>query len=119
MTSVLRLASLFGRASRREFTIVALVTVFLSVVHTLLIVSQPEVFRLAGPNAASGGVTILLTYAQVAVAVRRMHDLGKTGWLLLVWIVPMAGVVLLIWLFRRPGTEGRNRYGPQPDPRRP
>lgn len=47
----------------------------------------------------------------LAVAVRRLHDTGRSGWLLLVALIPFAGLVLLVFLLTA-GDEGENRYGP-------
>lgn len=50
----------------------------------------------------------------LAVAVRRLHDSGRSGWWLLIGIVPLIGslwlFILLIWA----GTRGSNRFGPDP-----
>lgn len=64
---------------------------------------------------------VLLPLASVAallpglsVTVRRMHDLGRTGWWYLAYLAPGVGyVALTVWLCRS-GTRGANRYGPDP-----
>ena len=58
---------------------------------------------------------------QIALAVRRFHDLGQTGWLVLVFaiggVIPLIGTLVsigqLIWFAMR-GTQGPNAYGPDP-----
>jgi len=50
----------------------------------------------------------------IAVAARRLHDVDRTGWWLLLAFVPVVGlIVLLIW-FCTKGTDGSNRFGPDP-----
>jgi uncharacterized membrane protein YhaH (DUF805 family) len=50
----------------------------------------------------------------LAVAVRRLHDTDRSGWWLLIGLVPLIGwIVLIIWYVSR-GTEGDNEYGPDP-----
>ncbi|MGH7043122.1 MAG: DUF805 domain-containing protein [Acetobacteraceae bacterium] len=50
----------------------------------------------------------------LAVQVRRLHDLGRTGWWLLLLFVPLVGaIVLLVWFCTR-GTRGKNRFGVDP-----
>jgi uncharacterized membrane protein YhaH (DUF805 family) len=46
--------------------------------------------------------------------VRRLHDIGATGWML-VFLVPFLGQVLLLAWLTRPGVARLNRFGPQPD----
>jgi len=48
------------------------------------------------------------------VSVRRLHDMGRSGWWLLIGLVPLIGiVVLLIWYVSR-GQDGMNRFGSDP-----
>jgi uncharacterized membrane protein YhaH (DUF805 family) len=49
-----------------------------------------------------------------AAAVRRLHDLGVTGWLLLLASIVGLGPVLVVVLAFLPGNAGANRYGPDP-----
>ena len=65
-----------------------------------------------GPvNSIFSVATILPT---LAVGIRRLHDIDRTGWWLLLDLVPVIGwIVLLVWACKR-GTLGPNRYGPDP-----
>lgn len=47
-----------------------------------------------------------------AVAVRRLHDTDRSGWWLLLSIVPLGFIVLIVWFVAR-GTQGTNRFGPE------
>lgn len=49
----------------------------------------------------------------LAVGVRRLHDIGKSGWFLLLGFVPIANIVLIIWL-AQDGQPGTNEYGSNP-----
>jgi len=49
-----------------------------------------------------------------AVIVRRLHDLGKSGWMLLVLFVPFIGNIWFIVLMATNGQSGSNRYGKDP-----
>jgi uncharacterized membrane protein YhaH (DUF805 family) len=47
----------------------------------------------------------------IAIGVRRLHDLDRSGWWLLIFLIPLIGpIILLIW-FCTKGTEGPNRFG--------
>lgn len=50
----------------------------------------------------------------VAVSVRRLHDIGKSGWYYLVFLVPIVGTILMIIWGCQEGMVGRNEYGEDP-----
>jgi uncharacterized membrane protein YhaH (DUF805 family) len=50
----------------------------------------------------------------LALAVRRLHDLDRSGWMLLMWFVPVYGVILLLLWDCTRGSEGPNRFGKDP-----
>jgi uncharacterized membrane protein YhaH (DUF805 family) len=58
------------------------------------------------------GLAIILP--TIAVAVRRLHDLDRTGWWVFIGLIPLVGwIILIIWYCSR-GTLGPNRFGPDP-----
>jgi uncharacterized membrane protein YhaH (DUF805 family) len=50
----------------------------------------------------------------IAVAVRRLHDLDRSGWWLLLGFIPLVGAIILLIWFCTKGTEGPNRFGADP-----
>jgi uncharacterized membrane protein YhaH (DUF805 family) len=50
----------------------------------------------------------------LAVSIRRLHDLGKSGWWLLIVLVPLIGSIWLLVLWVTEGTPGDNQYGQNP-----
>jgi uncharacterized membrane protein YhaH (DUF805 family) len=50
----------------------------------------------------------------LAVAVRRLHDTDRTGWWILIGLIPIVGFIVLIVFLATDGTPGPNRYGPSP-----
>ena len=48
------------------------------------------------------------------VSVRRLHDVGKSGWFLLVSLIPVAGIIWLIVVLCTDGTVGDNKHGANP-----
>lgn len=107
-----------GRARRAEFwwwtLFVLLVDAFLLIL--LAIFTSYEGLELAG----AGVIIIYLLFSVavvlpgLAVAVRRLHDIGMSGWWYLIVLVPVIGPIIpLIWFCLR-GTRGRNRFGSDP-----
>jgi uncharacterized membrane protein YhaH (DUF805 family) len=50
----------------------------------------------------------------LAVAARRLHDIGKSAWWLLIGLIPVIGFLVLLYFYIQRGEEGANEYGPPP-----
>lgn len=50
----------------------------------------------------------------IAVGVRRLHDRDMSGWFMLLGLIPILGGLALLVLFLLEGTQGDNKYGPDP-----
>jgi uncharacterized membrane protein YhaH (DUF805 family) len=48
------------------------------------------------------------------VSVRRLHDVGKSGWMLLIVLIPLVGIIWLLVLLATESNLGDNKYGPNP-----
>ena len=101
-----------GRARRKEFWIFMLFNwMFGAVASTLDIVlgfSWGYFFLL------NGLYSIVLLIPSLAVAVRRLHDIGKSGWMLLILMIPVIGGIWMLVLLLREGNSFENEYGPNP-----
>ncbi len=64
----------------------------------------------------SGVFEIATFLPGIAVAVRRLHDIGRSGWWLLLSFVPLIGAIVLIVWFCTDGKKGYNRFGADPRP---
>jgi uncharacterized membrane protein YhaH (DUF805 family) len=51
----------------------------------------------------------------LAVGIRRLHDIGKSGWMYLVGLIPFAGFIWLIVLWAKDSQPGENKWGPNPN----
>ncbi len=58
------------------------------------------------------GLAIILP--SIGVGVRRLHDLDKSGWWLLISWIPIIGFIILVFWFIQQGTRGQNRFGADP-----
>jgi uncharacterized membrane protein YhaH (DUF805 family) len=59
-------------------------------------------------------IVLGLALPLIAVNVRRLHDIDRSGWMILIAVIPIIGpLLLLIWHCNR-GTLGDNRFGPDP-----
>ena len=65
-----------------------------------------------GAQVTTGLFGLATLLPNIAVAIRRLHDLDRTGWWILLSLIPLVGwIILLIWYCTR-GTVGPNRFGP-------
>ncbi len=60
------------------------------------------------------GLLVLGVWLSLATHVKRWHDLDYSGWMVLLNLIPYVGLLILIWQGCFKGTDGPNRYGPDP-----
>ncbi|MFA6265260.1 MAG: DUF805 domain-containing protein [Pseudolabrys sp.] len=99
-----------GRASRSEYWYFTLFIVILSIVASIL---DAAMFPLMDAGPFNLIVSLGLFLPSWAVAIRRLHDIDRTGWWMLIAFTVIGIILLLIWFCMR-GTQGDNRYGPDP-----
>ncbi len=61
-----------------------------------------------------GLYSLAVLIPSLAVSVRRLQDTGKSGWMILVGLIPIIGGIWLLILFAKAGDIGDNAYGPDP-----
>jgi uncharacterized membrane protein YhaH (DUF805 family) len=101
-TCLTKYADFSGRANRPEFWWFILAQVVVSIVLGIASDLLSMLFSL--------GVLV----PTLAAGARRLHDIGKTGWLQLLGFIPVLGWILLIYWFAQPGVAGANAYGSAP-----
>lgn len=103
-----------GRARRKEYWYFVLFNI-------IFIIAAAILDQLLGTANRSSGYGVIYTlYALavlvpgLAVGVRRLHDIGKSGWWLLIVLIPLVGAIWLIVLYATEGQHSDNQYGPDP-----
>jgi uncharacterized membrane protein YhaH (DUF805 family) len=108
-------ADFSGRARRTEYWMFFLINLLISIAATLLDRVLGTTFGSADQYGAfSLFYSLAVFIPSLAVAVRRLHDIGKSGWYLLVLIIPLVGIIWLLILLVREGDRGANAYGEDP-----
>jgi uncharacterized membrane protein YhaH (DUF805 family) len=107
-------ADFSGRARRTEFWMFTLINYLISLVIGFI-------DGITGIEIINGGLGILgiiyslaLLIPGIAVSVRRLHDIGKSGWIYLLIFLPIIGWIILIVFFATNGNQGSNEYGDDP-----
>lgn len=109
-------AGFSGRARRKEYWMFALFSYIVLIAAMILDNILGFTFSsLSMPYGALYCITgLILFLPSLAVGVRRMHDINKSGWMLLVSLIPLAGGIWLLILLIKEGTQGENQYGSDP-----
>jgi uncharacterized membrane protein YhaH (DUF805 family) len=113
VTVLMRYAQFRGRASRSEYWYFFLIYFVISILLGLL----DAVLGIGvGTNMGllSGILGLALLVPSLAVGVRRLHDIDKSGWWLLVAFVPLVGWIILLVFACRASDPGPNRFGDGP-----
>ena len=132
-----RYAQFSGRASRSEFWFFVLFNLIVSIIFAILdsVLGTGYTYEVttntlatATTEAASVNVTQTIGYLQslyglavlipsIAVSIRRLHDIGKSGWWILLSVIPLVniiGVFVLIYFYVQDSQPGENEYGSNP-----
>ena len=102
-----------GRARRKEYWMFVLFNFVFSFVLGLLDTAFGWNSEL-GLGILGGIYSLCVFLPGLAVVVRRLHDVGKSGWFFLIILIPIVGAIWLIVLFCLDGQPGDNKYGPNP-----
>jgi len=100
-------ANFDGRARRQEFWMYILIYIVISIIVT-------AVARMIHFPMLSNILGLALLVPSLAVGSRRLHDIGKSGWMQLVGLIPIAGIIWLIVLWAKEGDQGDNSFGTDP-----
>jgi uncharacterized membrane protein YhaH (DUF805 family) len=100
-----RYAEFSGRSNRAEFWWYFLANLIVGVVLNLLTAAS-SIFWV--PYVI---YSLAVLIPGLAVGVRRLHDTDRSGWWLLIALVPIVGIIVLIVFWANEGMPGPNRYG--------
>lgn len=103
-----------GRAQRAEYWYFVLFYILILIGLSVIDMITGTYSEAAGVGLLSGLFGLGLFLPSLAVAVRRLHDTGRTGWWMLVVFVPLVGFIVLLVFTVLDGTSGDNAYGPNP-----
>ena len=101
-----------GRARRKEYWMFLLV-------HVVVVFVLVWIERLLGMGRGEWGIlsalySLAVLLPAIGVSIRPLHDTGRSGWWLLLSLVPCLGTLVLIFFFAQDGTPGANEYGANP-----
>ena len=103
-----------GRARRAEFWYFVLFNVIVAFVLALIggLIGAAIGDGYAGILSGIYGLAVIIP--TLALWVRRLHDIDRTGWWVLINLIPLVGPIVLLVFALTPGTPGSNQYGSDP-----
>lgn len=99
-------ANFNGRARRQEYWMFTLINFIIGIILSVIAL-------IIDTTIISNIYSLAVFVPSIAVAVRRLHDTGKSGWNLL-WILTGIGIFYLLYLYIKEGDTGSNEYGSDP-----
>lgn len=103
-------ATFGGRARRTEFWMFVLINFIIDAVLNIVQRATGNTFVLV--ISSLYGLAVLIP--GIAVTVRRLHDTGRSGGWWFIWLIPIAGWIILIVFCAQDSQPGPNQYGPNP-----
>ena len=111
MAVLKKYAEFSGRARRREYWMYTLANLIIAAV--LGILSQIPVLGIFFVILSSL-YSLAVLVPGIAVSIRRLHDTNRSGYMLLLLLIPLVGLIIVIYFTVQEGTRGENQYGPDP-----
>lgn len=103
-----------GRAQRSEYWWFVLFIVLISVAAAILDNLLGLTFNADGDGPIQSIVALAIFLPSISVAVRRLHDIDRSGWWWWIILIPIVGFIVFVVFACTKGTEGPNRFGPDP-----
>jgi len=103
-----------GRARREEYWYFILFNILAGIILGVVDNMTGTLNLETGMGFLSGLYSLAVLIPTIAVAIRRLHDTDRSGWWLLIALIPVIGGLVLLVFFVLDGTPGSNQYGPNP-----
>ena len=103
-----------GRARRMEYWYFVLFNLIVAFVLALIDTLLGTTTGVSSFGLLSGIYSLAVLIPTLAVLVRRLHDIDRSGWWILINLIPLVGTIVLLVFALMPGTPGSNQYGPDP-----
>ncbi|WP_046004541.1 DUF805 domain-containing protein [Pseudoalteromonas rubra] len=103
-----------GRARRKEYWLFMLCNIIVTIVLGLVDMTLGLYSEESGFGLLSGLYALAVIIPSIALSIRRLHDTGRSGWWILISLVPVIGPLVLLVFYVIDSTPGDNDYGPNP-----
>lgn len=112
--AIKKYATFSGRAQRAEYWYFVLFYVLIFIGLSAIDGITGSFSAEAGMGLFGGLLTLALLIPSIAVTIRRLHDTGRSGWWLLIALIPLIGAIVLLVFATQDSEAGTNSFGPNP-----
>lgn len=103
-----------GRAQRKEYWFFILFNILISLGLGMIDAVTGTLNPHSGVGLLGGLYALAVLVPAIAVSVRRLHDTDRSGWWVLIALIPVIGPIVLLVFMALDGTPGDNRFGQNP-----
>lgn len=103
-----------GRARRKEYWYFALFNIIVSIILGVIDGVTGSFSPEAGIGLLGGIYSLAVLIPAIAVSVRRLHDTDRSGWWLLIALIPIIGAIVLLVFMVQDSKPGQNQFGSNP-----
>ena len=103
-----------GRSRRKEYWYFVLFNIIISIVLAVVDRVTGTFSQEAGMGLLGGIYTLAVLIPGIAVSVRRLHDTNRSGWWILIALIPLIGAIVLLFFMVQDSEPGVNQYGANP-----
>ena len=105
-----------GRARRKEYWMFALISAIIAYIIEIIDKAAGLTIDVGTTQVGILGIiyALFILIPSLALSVRRLHDIDKSGWALLWGLIPVVGSIILLVFDCKAGTVGENKYGADP-----
>lgn len=114
MQALRNYADIKGRARRSEYWYFTLFYILLSFLTNIIDFGMGFTYANGEAGVLSTLLLLFLIIPSFTVGVRRLHDVGKSGWMVLISLIPIIGWIWIIILVCKDSQPGSNKWGPNP-----
>ncbi len=103
-----------GRSRRKEYWYFVLFNFLITIVLIQIDYAFLNIDPKTGYGVLSSLYSLGVVLPSLSVSVRRLHDTGRSGWWLLIGLIPLIGAIILLVFFLKDSIPGENQYGKSP-----
>lgn len=114
LAALKKYADFSGRATRSEYWYFVLFYLLIFIVLAIVDGITGTLSATSGLGLLSGIFTLAMIVPSISANVRRLHDIDRSGWWLLIALIPIIGVIVLLVFGVQDSQPSDNRFGPNP-----